>query len=101
MLDADVSESKHLLTSRTAKNTRNHPLFKAESKQAPIAGRYELHITVSPSVRQDLDNPLKALIDGVRRWGFVTDDSPKYLRKLVVEWGEAPEGVRVTVREHK
>jgi hypothetical protein len=46
-----------------------------------------------------LDNPLKALVDVVRRWGFVTDDSPKYLRKLVVEWGEAPEGVRVTVRE--
>ena len=40
-----------------------------------------------------------ALIDGVRRWGFVTDDSPKYLRKLVVEWGEAPEGVRVMVKE--
>ena len=87
------------VTRRGKKLAGRHAI--AHGRQAPITGRHELHITVSPSVRLDLDNPLKAVIDAMRRFGLVTDDSPKYLRKLVVEWGEAPEGVRVTVREHK
>jgi hypothetical protein len=32
-----------------------------------------------------------------RRIELVRDDSPRYLRRLVVEWGEVPTGCRVTL----
>jgi Holliday junction resolvase RusA-like endonuclease len=46
----------------------------------------------------DLDNGLKALIDYLRRIELIEDDSHKHMRRLVVEWGIAPMGCRVTVR---
>lgn len=64
-----------------------------------IMGRFELLITVSAAhSRADLDNGLKALIDYLKRIEVIEDDSPKFLRKLTVQWGVAPEGCRVTVR---
>jgi hypothetical protein len=38
------------------------------------------------------------LIDYLRRIEVIQNDSPKYFRKLTVEWGTAPEGCRVTVK---
>jgi hypothetical protein len=46
----------------------------------------------------DLDNGLKALIDYLRRIELIEDDSPKHMRRLVVEFGLAPMGCRVVVR---
>jgi hypothetical protein len=43
----------------------------------------------------DLDNGIKALLDYARRIELVRDDSPRYLRRLVVEWSEAPRGCRL------
>lgn len=61
--------------------------------------RFELHVTFSEQrTDMDLDNGLKALIDYLRRIEAIADDAPKNLRRLVVEWGEAPEGVRVEIR---
>lgn len=61
--------------------------------------RFELTITMSEHhTRIDLDNGLKALIDYLRRIGLIEDDSPKHMRRLVVQWGLAPFGCRVTVR---
>ena len=59
---------------------------------------FSLHIVISEKhTRIDLDNGIKWLIDYLRRIEVIADDSPKHLRKLTVEWGEAPEGARVTV----
>lgn len=61
--------------------------------------RFELFITVSEHhTRIDLDNGLKALIDYLRRIELIEDDGPKHMRRLVVEWGPALHGCRVTVR---
>jgi len=46
----------------------------------------------------DLDNTLKLLIDYLRHVNIVKDDSPKHMRKLTVEWGEAPLGARITIK---
>lgn len=46
----------------------------------------------------DIDNGVKAVIDYLRRVELIEDDSPKYLRRLVVEFGDAPLGCRVHVR---
>jgi len=40
---------------------------------------------------------LKALINYARRIELVRDGSPRYLRHLVVEWGEVPTGCRLTL----
>lgn len=61
--------------------------------------RFEINILMSEQLnRIDLDNGLKALIDYLRRIELIEDDSPKHMRRLVVEWGLAPHGCRVTVR---
>jgi hypothetical protein len=63
-----------------------------------IGGRYQVLVTLDErNCRADLDNGIKALIDYARRIELVRDDSPKYLRRLVVEWGEAPTGCRLTL----
>ena len=60
---------------------------------------FELHITMHERKRApDLDNILKVLIDYLKRIEAIADDAPANMRRLVVEWGEAPEGVRVHVR---
>jgi Holliday junction resolvase RusA-like endonuclease len=61
--------------------------------------RFELHIVMSEHhTKIDLDNGLKALIDYLRKIELIEDDSPKHMRRLVVEWGLAPHGCRVTVK---
>lgn len=46
----------------------------------------------------DLDNGVKGILDYLCFIGLIEDDGPKYMRRLVVEWGEAPTGCRVTIR---
>jgi len=61
--------------------------------------RFELHITMQERSRApDLDNILKVLIDYLKRIEAIADDAPANLRRLVVEWGEAPEGVRICIK---
>jgi len=76
-----------------AKGRTNSPLKLTKIK------RFELTITMSEHhTKIDLDNGLKALIDYLRRIELIEDDSPKHMRRLVVEWGLAPFGCRVTVK---
>lgn len=63
-----------------------------------IDGPFDLHVMLSPTIKTDPDNGLKSLIDYLRRIEVIQNDSPKFFRKLTVEWGTAPEGCRVTVR---
>lgn len=71
-------------------------------KQSPLRltkiARFELHIVFAETSRLDLDNGLKALIDYLRKIEAIEDDSPKHMRRLTVEFGDAPFGCRVTVR---
>jgi hypothetical protein len=60
-----------------------------------VAGPFEVSITIASSSRLDLDNGIKLLLDTVREYGLIPDDSPRYLRRLIVEFGEASEGARL------
>lgn len=61
--------------------------------------KFELIVTLSEQhTKIDLDNGIKALIDYLRRINLIKDDSKACMRRLVVEWGNAPFGCRVTVR---
>lgn len=65
----------------------------------PILGAFEADIVLSEKhTKIDLDNGVKALIDYCVRCNLVTDDAPKYLRRVVVAWGEAPHGCRLTLK---
>ncbi len=63
----------------------------------PIMGGFEITITLPLGSRIDADNTLKSVCDVVRRFRLVSDDSPAYMRRIVVEFGEAPTGCRVKI----
>lgn len=65
-----------------------------------VPGRFAVAIIFSEKhTNMDLDNGVKNAIDYLRRVELITDDSRKYLRKITVEWGFAPEGCRLTLTE--
>lgn len=65
-----------------------------------IKGAFELGILLDDKmVRSDADNVLKNLIDYLRHIEIIADDSPRYMRRIVVEWGCAKEGCQVTITE--
>ena len=58
-----------------------------------------MSITMSESLwRIDPDNGLKCLIDFLRRIDLIENDSPRFARRIVLQWGKAPEGVRVEIQ---
>lgn len=75
-----------------AKGRRNSPLRLAK------VSRFELLVVFSEHHKLDLDNGLKALIDYLRKIEAIEDDSPRHMRRLVVEFGNAPMGCRVTIK---
>jgi Holliday junction resolvase RusA-like endonuclease len=95
--------SSHQKTKNWLRSADNMMMFVPKAQRRPVLGKFELHITMSEQhCRLDLDNGLKCLIDYLRRIELITNDSPKYLRRLVVEWchpAVAPQGVRVTIME--
>jgi hypothetical protein len=64
-----------------------------------ITGAFEATITIDPMSRLDVDNGVKLLIDTARDYGLVPDDSPKYLRRLTVEFGQTVHGARLTLTQ--
>jgi len=61
--------------------------------------RFQLKVTLSEAhTKIDLDNSIKLVCDYLRRIDVIEDDSWKHMRRLVVEWGDAPEGCRVEVQ---
>jgi Holliday junction resolvase RusA-like endonuclease len=94
----DYSQSK--LVRQWYEQADQMMMFIPRTSRQPVTGKFELHITLDEnSVRCDADNVLKALIDYLRRVELITDDSPKYMRRLVVEWGQVLAGCRVTITE--
>lgn len=83
------------------KNAGLHLIANGQYRKAKpgIKGRYELTITLNESLcKTDPDNPTKAAIDFLRSLELITDDSPIYARKITIEWGDVPDGCRLTVR---
>lgn len=69
------------------------------AKCTPVGDRFEVKIILCETkCKLDADNPAKAAIDYLRRIELIPDDSPKHMRRLVIEWGEAPEGCRIILR---
>lgn len=64
----------------------------------PLMGRYEATVVLREGSAKDCDNVVKGILDYARRIGLVADDSPTYLRRLTVEFGNAPEGCRLILR---
>jgi hypothetical protein len=63
-----------------------------------ISGQFQATVMLDEkSCRADLDNGIKALIDYARGIELVSDYSRRFLRRLVVEWGEVPTGCRLTL----
>lgn len=69
------------------------------AKSKAITGPYELTVILSESLcKSDPDNLMKVPIDYLRRLNLITDDSPKFARRIIVEWGHAPKGIRLILR---
>jgi Holliday junction resolvase RusA-like endonuclease len=66
-----------------------------------ITGPFEITITVASSSRSDLDNGVKLLVDTAKDYGVIPDDDPKHLKRLIVQFGEAPEGSRLVITPWK
>jgi hypothetical protein len=61
--------------------------------------RFELTVTLDDGLALlDLDNSLKLLIDYLVSVNIVANDSPKHMRRLVVQWGSVSAGCNVVVR---
>ncbi len=61
--------------------------------------RFEVTIVLCETLcRLDLDNTVKHAIDYLRELRVVTNDGPKQMRKVTIEWGLAPAGCRIIVR---
>jgi hypothetical protein len=69
------------------------------AKKQKINGPYELTIILNEAMcKLDPDNPIKTPIDYLRRLELIPNDSPKFARRIVIEWGDAPEGCRLVLR---
>jgi Holliday junction resolvase RusA-like endonuclease len=61
--------------------------------------KFSIEIVLSEDhCKIDADNGLKCIIDYLRRVDIIANDAKKNMRRIVVDWGHAPAGVRVTVR---
>lgn len=77
----------YLLVAKTMKNVRFDRI-----------DRFEITITLDETrVFIDLDNTVKLLIDYLCDVGVIANDAPQNMRKLTVQWGDAPLGARVTI----
>jgi Holliday junction resolvase RusA-like endonuclease len=73
--------------------------LKAQFPQLPakIVGPFDVNLVITRSKRYklDLDNRIKAALDFSVQSGLIEDD--KYQNRVVVEWGRAPMGARLTL----
>lgn len=63
-----------------------------------ISGRFSVTLTMPEDSALDLDNSPKQTIDYLRRLELIDNDDPRHMREVLLNFGEAPEGCRVTVR---
>lgn len=74
--------------------------YRTARARGGLPGRFELKIILCEKrCRLDADNPVKAAIDYLRRIELISDDDKRFMRRLTVEWGAAPAGCRLVLRE--
>ena len=74
-------------------------LVMSQGKLPPgLRGRFQVTLTMPEDGALDLDNTPKQVIDYLRRLNLIDDDGPMQMRRVTIEFGEAPEGCRVVVR---
>jgi Holliday junction resolvase RusA-like endonuclease len=64
----------------------------------PIDGPFQITLTFPETSKLDLDNSIKGSIDYLRRLRLIADDDPMNMRRVVIEFGEAPSGCRVKIQ---
>lgn len=73
--------------------------LKAQFPELParIDGPFDVNLVITRSKRYklDLDNRIKAALDFSVQSGLIQDD--KFQNRVVVEWGRAPMGARLTL----
>ncbi len=68
-------------------------------KLAKMSDKFEATLVIDENLNNlDLDNAAKAVIDYARRIGLIINDDKKHMRRVVIEWGHAPHGCRLTLR---
>jgi Holliday junction resolvase RusA-like endonuclease len=74
-------------------------LFRVLKGNVRMDGQFEATIILSEAhTKMDADNAIKSIIDYAKRLELIKDDSPKFMRKITVEWGDAPHGCRLILR---
>jgi Holliday junction resolvase RusA-like endonuclease len=74
-------------------------LFRSLKGNVRMDGQFEATIILSEShTKMDADNAIKSVIDYALRLELIKDDSPKFMRKITVCWGDAPHGCRLILR---
>ena len=75
-------------------------LVKSQLRGKKMPGRFELTIVIDETqTRCDAGNLEKHATDFLKRVDLITDDGPKYLRKLTIMFGAAPAGCRLILQE--
>ncbi|TXM69634.1 RusA family crossover junction endodeoxyribonuclease [Methylobacterium sp. WL120] len=73
--------------------------LKAQHPKLPakIVGPFDVHLVITKAKRfkLDLDNRIKSAVDFCVQSGLIEDD--KFQNRVVVEWGKAPMGARLTL----
>ena len=66
---------------------------------ARMPAQFEAMLVLNEQLNDlDLDNSIKTVIDYARRLKVVIDDSKRFMRRVTIEWGDAPTGCRLTLR---
>lgn len=80
-------------------------MFAAKCRtQNPLRGRkmdaqFEVQLILNECLTGiDLDNSCKGILDYLKRVELIVDDGPKYMRRVVIEWGIAPHGCRLILK---
>jgi Holliday junction resolvase RusA-like endonuclease len=74
-------------------------IFRSLKGNVRMDGQFEATIILSEAhTKMDADNAIKSVIDYARRLELIKDDSPKFMRKITVEWGHAPHGCRLVLK---
>ncbi len=66
-----------------------------KQKARPVFGQFAVRIEVSEKSRIDLGNHEKPIVDLLVFHGVLEDDNKRTVRKIVLEWSQDVQGVRV------
>lgn len=63
------------------------------------ANKFEIVVTLDENQTGiDLDNAIKVTLDYLKSRELIVDDGQKHCRGILLRWGEAPNGCRITIK---